>query len=146
MIIKIRLFIIDFVKEEIIMKKRRSSNALDILAFPTVIMICLSILLSGCNTIKESTTLGDLSSVICESTESSEGSETSNISSETTPSTSRETEASVTYLSFSVPGGLTREEMYWDVGQELLLGWSRLYYLDIDRHVYIREYTELNET
>ena len=121
MIIKIRLFIIDFVKEEIIMKKRRSSNALDILAFPTVIMICLSILLSGCNTIKESTTLGDLSSVICESTESSEGSETSNISSETTPSTSRETEASVTYLSFSVPGGLTREEMYWEWGKNCYL-------------------------
>ena len=98
MIIKIRLFIIDFVKEEIIMKKRRSSNALDILAFPTVIMICLSILLSGCNTIKESTTLGDLSSVICESTESSEGSETSNISSETTPSTSRETEAACMFM------------------------------------------------
>ncbi|MBP6874257.1 MAG: hypothetical protein KBC52_06295, partial [Clostridia bacterium] len=63
------------------MLEKSTSKALNILAFPTVLMICISIFLSGCNTIEESTTPSDLSSIMTESTESSESGEASNTSS-----------------------------------------------------------------
>ena len=136
----------DFMKEVIVMLEKSTSKALNILAFPTVLMICVSILLSGCNTIEDSTNQSYLSSVISESTESSEGSVTSNTSIETTNSTSEETEASVTYESVSAPEGLTREEIYEDVGLVLLCNWSKYYFIDNEDHVYLREYSEFNET
>ena len=108
-----------------------------------ILVLCISIFLSGCNTIKESTNSGDSSSI---STETSEVSETSTTSLEITPSTSSETESSITYESVSAPEGLTREEIYADVGQTLLLDWSKYYFLDNENHVYLREYSEFNET
>ena len=136
----------DFMKEVIVMLEKSTSKALNILAFPTVLMICVSILLSGCNTIEDSTNQSYLSSVISESTESSEGSVTSNTSIETTNSTSEETEASITYESVSAPEGVTREEIYEDVGLVLLCNWSKYYFIDNEDHVYLREYSEFNET
>jgi len=136
----------DFMKEVIVMLEKSTSKALNILAFPTVLMICVSILLSGCNTIEDSTNQSYLSSVISESTESSEGSVTSNTSIETTNSTSEETEASITYESVSAPEGVTREEIYEDVGLVLLCNWSMYYFIDNEDHVYLREYSEFNET
>ena len=136
----------DFMKEVIVMLEKSTSKALNILAFPTVLMICVSILLSGCNTIEDSTTPSDLSSIMTESTESSESGEASNTSSETTTSISSETESSVTYESVSVPEGVTREEIYEDVGLVLLCNWSKYYFIDNEDHVYLREYSEFNET
>ncbi|MFA5726667.1 MAG: hypothetical protein WC886_03400 [Saccharofermentanaceae bacterium] len=128
------------------MLEKSTSKALNILAFPTVLMICVSILLSGCNTIEDSTNQSYLSSVISESTESSESGEASNTSSETTTSISSETESSVTYESVSAPEGVTREEIYEDVGLVLLCNWSMYYFIDNEDHVYLREYSEFNET
>jgi hypothetical protein len=136
----------DFMKEVIVMLEKSTSKALNILAFPTVLMICVSILLSGCNTIEDSTNQSYLSSVISESTESSESGEASNTSSETTTSISSETESSVTYESVSAPEGVTREEIYEDVGLVLLCNWSMYYFIDNEDHVYLREYSEFNET
>src|SRR5574344_520673 len=133
-------------KEVIVMLEKSTSKALNILAFPTVLMICVSILLSGCNTIEDSTNQSYLSSVISESTESSESGEASNTSSETTTSISSETESSVTYESVSAPEGVTREEIYEDVGLVLLCNWSMYYFIDNEDHVYLREYSEFNET
>ncbi|HPE27792.1 MAG TPA: hypothetical protein PLM10_02900 [Saccharofermentans sp.] len=104
-----------------------------------ILVLCISIFLSGCNIIEESTTS-------TESTVSSESSETSTTSPESTTSTSSETEPSVTYESVSIPEGLTREEIYEDVGQTLLCYWSKYYYLDNESHIYLREYSEFNET
>ena len=111
-----------------------------------ILVLCISIFLSGCNTIEESTTPSDLSSIMTESTESSESGEASNTSSETTTSISSETESSVTYESVSAPEGLTREEIYEDVGLVLLCNWSKCYFIDNEDHVYLREYSEFNET
>ena len=108
-----------------------------------ILVLCISIFLSGCNTIKESTNSGDSSSI---STETSEVSETSTTSLEITPSTSSETESSITYESVSAPEGLTREEIYEDVGWVLLCNWSKYYFIDNEDHVYLREYSEFNET
>ena len=110
-----------------------------------ILVLCMSIFLSGCNIIEESTTQSDSSSITTESTESSDGSLDSNTSSEATTSISSETESSVTYESVSVPEGLSREEMYWDVGQTLLLEWSMYYYFDDENHIYLREYQEFDE-
>ena len=111
-----------------------------------ILVLCISIFLSGCNTIKESTTQSGSSSIMTESTESSESGEASNTSSETTTSISSETESSVTYESVSAPEGVTREEIYEDVGLVLLCNWSMYYFIDNEDHVYLREYSEFNET
>ena len=111
-----------------------------------ILVLCLSIFLSGCNTIKESTTQSGSSSITTESTESSESGGTSATSEDTTSSSLSDTEPSVTYESVSAPEGLTREEIYDDVGQELLIPWSKYFYIDNDSHTYLREYSEFNET
>ena len=110
-----------------------------------ILVLCMSIFLSGCNIIEESTTQSDSSSITTESTESSDGSLDSNTSSEATTSISSETESSITCESVSIPEGLSREEMYWDVGQTLLLVWSMYYYFDDENHIYLREYQEFDE-
>ena len=111
-----------------------------------ILVLCMSIFLSGCNIIEESTTQSDSSSITTESTESSDGSLDSNTSSEATTSISSETESSVTYESVSAPEGVTREEIYEDVGLVLLCNWSMYYFIDNEDHVYLREYSEFNET
>src|SRR5574344_2186004 len=110
-----------------------------------ILVLCTSIFFSGCNTIEESTTQSGSSSITTESTESSDGSLDSNTSSEATTSISSETESSITCESVSIPEGLSREEMYWDVGQTLLLVWSMYYYFDDENHIYLREYQEFDE-
>ena len=70
---------------------RMKRNCFDIL------VLCLSIFLSGCNTIKESTTQSGSSSITTESTESSESGGTSATSEDTTSSSLSDTEPSVTY-------------------------------------------------
>ena len=133
-------------KEVIVMLEKSTSKALNILAFPTVLMICMSIFLSGCNIIEESTTQSDSSSITTESTESSDGSLDSNTSSEATTSISSETESSITCESVSIPEGLTREEIYEDVGHDLLILWSMYFYIDNESDVYLREYADFDET
>ncbi len=110
-----------------------------------ILVLCVSIVLSGCKTIEESTISSEPSTILSENTET-DASVSSNTSSETIPSTSSETEAPVTYESVSAPEGLTREEIYDDVGQELLIPWSKYFYIDNDSHTYLREYSEFNET
>ena len=109
-----------------------------------ILVLCISIFLSGCNTIKESTISSEPSTILSATTEP-EASEASSTSEDTT-SSSDETEASVTYESVSAPEGLTREEIYEDVGQTLLCYWSKYYYLDNESHIYLREYSDFNET
>ena len=108
-----------------------------------ILLLCISIILSGCNTIEESTISSELYANISESTEVSE---TCSTSSESTSSTSSETEVSVTYESVSIPEGLTREEIYEDVGHDLLILWSMYFYIDNESHVYLREYADFDET
>ncbi len=108
-----------------------------------IMVLCLSVFLSGCNTIEESTISSELYANISESTEVSE---TCSTSSESTSSTSSETEVSVTYESVSIPEGLTREEIYEDVGHDLLILWSMYFYIDNESHVYLREYADFDET
>ena len=108
-----------------------------------VLILCISIFLSGCNSVEESVNLRTSSSATGTTT-SIEVSETPSDSSLTTSETT--TETSITYESYAIPEGLSRDEIYWDVGYTLLTAWSQIYYIDSDRHIYLREYSEFNET
>ena len=107
-----------------------------------ILLLCISIILSGCNPVEESTNSSASSSATTDTTTSNEVTETPTDSSLITI----ETETSITYESYSIPEGLSREEIYEDVGYTLLTGWSRYFYLDYDRHIYLREYSEFSET
>ena len=110
-----------------------------------VLLLCVFILLPGCNSVEESTSLSTSSSATSDTTTTSnEESETPSDSSLSTMETT--TETSITYESYDIPEGLSRDEIYWDVGYTLLTAWSRFYYLDYDRHIYLREYSDFNET
>lgn len=108
-----------------------------------VLLLCVSILLPGCNSVEESTNISVSSSNTTDTT-SIEESETPSDSSLTTTETT--TETSITYESYAIPEGLSRDEIYWDVGYTLLTAWSQIYYIDSDRHIYLREYSDFNET
>ena len=108
-----------------------------------VLILCISIFLSGCNSVEESVNLRTSSSATGTTT-SIEVSETPSDSSLTTSETT--TETSITYESYAIPEGLSRDEIYWDVGYTLLTAWSQIYYIDSDRHIYLREYSDFNET
>ena len=107
-----------------------------------ILLLCISIILSGCNPVEESTNSSASSSATTDTTTSNEVTETPTDSSLITI----ETETSITYESYSIPEGLSREEIYEDVGYTLLTGWSRYFYIDCDRHIYLREYSEFSET
>ncbi len=107
-----------------------------------ILLLCISIILSGCNPVEESTNSSASSSATTDTTTSNEVTETPTDSSLITI----ETETSITYESYSIPEGLSREEIYEDVGYKLLTGWSRYFYIDCDRHIYLREYSEFSET
>ena len=110
-----------------------------------VLLLCVFILLPGCNSVEESTSLSTSSSATSDTTTTSnEESETPSDSSLSTMETT--TETSITYESYDIPEGLSREEIYEDVGYTLLTGWSRYFYIDCDRHIYLREYSEFSET
>ncbi len=108
-----------------------------------VLLLCVFILLSGCNPV-ESSTNSSTSSSATTTTTSNEVTETPTDSSLAT--TEATTETSITYESYAIPEGLSRDEIYWDVGRTLLIEWSRYYYLDNDTNIYLREYSEFNET
>ena len=107
-----------------------------------ILLLCISIILSGCNPVEESTNSSASSSATTDTTTSNEVTETPTDSSLITI----ETETSITYESYSIPEGLSREEIYEDVGYTLLTAWSRYFYIDCDRHIYLREYSEFSET
>ena len=88
-------------KEVIVMLEKSTSKALNILAFPTVLMICVSILLSGCNIIEKSTISTEPSTNLSETTES-ESSEASNTSEETIAPSTSYTGTSTTYESIEI--------------------------------------------
>ena len=108
-----------------------------------VLILCISIFLSGCNSVEESVNLRTSSSATGTTT-SIEVSETPSDSSLTTTETT--TETSITYESYAIPEGLSREEIYWDVWYELLYWWSEIYYFDNDEGIYLREYSDFDET
>lgn len=110
-----------------------------------ILVLCISIFFSGCNIIEKSTISTEPSTNLSETTES-ESSEASNTSEETIAPSTSDTGTSTTYESIEIHEGLTREEIYADVGQTLLLNWSKYYFLDNENHVYLREYSEFNET
>ena len=107
-----------------------------------ILLLCISIILSGCNPVEESTNSSASSSATTDTTTSNEVTETPTDSSLITI----ETETSITYESYAIPEGLSRDEIYWDVGYTLLTAWSQIYYIDSDRHIYLREYSDFNET
>ena len=110
-----------------------------------VLLLCVFILLPGCNSVEESTSLSTSSSATSDTTTTSnEESETPSDSSLTTTETT--TETSITYESYDIPEGLSREEIYEDVGYTLLTEWSQIYYIDNDRSIYLREYSNFSET
>ncbi len=107
-----------------------------------VLMLCVCILFTGCNSLEGSTVSSASSSDTTDTSTSIEVTETPTESSSDTT----ETETSITYESYAIPEGLSRDEIYWDVGYTLLTAWSQIYYIDSDRHIYLREYSEFNET
>ena len=109
-----------------------------------VLLLCISILLSGCNSVEDSTISSVSSFATSDTTTSIEVSETPSDSSLTTTETT--TETSITYESYAIPEGLSREEIYWDVWYELLYWWSEIYYFDNDEGIYLREYSDFDET
>ena len=109
-----------------------------------ILLLCISIILSGCNSVEKSSNSSTSSSTPADTTTSIDVTETSTDSSSAT--TEAETETSITYESYAIPEGLSRDEIYWDVGYTLLTAWSQIYYIDSDRHIYLREYSEFNET
>ncbi len=109
-----------------------------------ILLLCISIILSGCNSVEKSSNSSTSSSTPADTTTSIDVTETSTDSSSAT--TEAETETSITYESYAIPEGLSREEIYEDVGYTLLTAWSQIYYIDSDRHIYLREYSDFNET
>ena len=109
-----------------------------------ILLLCISIILSGCNSVEKSSNSSTSSSTPADTTTSIDVTETSTDSSSAT--TEAETETSITYESYAIPEVLSREEIYEDVGYTLLTAWSQIYYIDSDRHIYLREYSDFNET
>jgi uncharacterized protein YceK len=109
-----------------------------------ILLLCISIILSGCNSVESISNSSISSSATTVTTTSNEVTETPTDSSLAT--TESETETSIAYESYDIPEGLSREEIYWDVGQTLLITWSKYFYVDSDRSIYLREYSDFNET
>ena len=110
-----------------------------------ILVLCISIFFSGCNIIEKSTISTEPSTNLSETTES-ESSEASNTSEETIAPSTSDTGTSTTYESIEIHEGLTREEIYEDVGHDLLILWSMYFYIDNESDVYLREYADFDET